>query len=60
MFQDDDDKIQNGMTNRFQTPNTDELKVEENDDNFQERSRITNPDGYNLIVKVFFVLRLFL
>ena len=53
MFQDDDDKTQNGMTNRFQAPNTDELKLEENDDNFQERSRITNPDGYNLIVYLF-------
>ena len=60
MFQDDDDNIQNGVTNGFQAPNTDELKVRENDDTFQERSRIMNPDGNNLIVKVFFVLRLFL
>ena len=60
MFQDDDDKVQNGLTNGFQTLNTDELNVEDNDDTFQERSRIRNPDGYNLIVKVFFVLRLFL
>ena len=60
MFKDDDDKVQNRLTNGFQTPNTDELNVEGNDDTFQERSRTMNPDGYNLIVKVFFVLRLFL
>ena len=60
MFQDDDDNIPNGVTNGFQAPNTDELKVEENDDTFQERSKITNPDEYNLTAKVFFVLRLFL
>ena len=60
MFQDDDDKGQNGLNIGCQAPTTDELKVEENDDTFQERSRITNPDGYDLIVKVFFVLRLFL
>ena len=60
MFQDDDDNIPNGVTNGFQAQNTDELKVRENDDTFQERSRIMNPDGNNLIVKVFLVLRLFL
>ena len=60
MFQDDDDNIPNGVTNGFQAQNTDELKVRENDDTFQERSRTTKPDEYNLITKVFFVPRLFL
>ena len=54
MFQDDDEKVQNELTNGFESSNIDELKEEENADTFQERCNITDQDEYNLIVQVFY------